>query len=130
MQMETKRRPPLPSNWAPPPHPASVFKPNANTTFLDLAVETRMQIYGYILQEESPVELKLIFRRGAPREVARYGSQRVKYHRGEVWDAAERKWVPAPPTKTAVIFINRQVCYRLLVTSEPCVFDQYAHGTS
>ncbi|KAF2165060.1 hypothetical protein M409DRAFT_55960 [Zasmidium cellare ATCC 36951] len=109
MQVKMGGRVISPSNTTPPRHPASVFKPGAKATFFDLPVETRLQIYGYILEEHSPIALTIIRRHGAPREVARRANQRDKHHRGLIWNREDRIWVAAPPTYTALIFVNRQV---------------------
>lgn len=86
-----------------------MFREGATTTFLDLPTEIRYAIYGCILEEEDPIMLKMISRQGAPREIARYGNHRDIRHRGEVYDASLRQWVPAPPTHTAIMFVNHQV---------------------
>ncbi|KAK4505219.1 hypothetical protein PRZ48_003182 [Zasmidium cellare] len=109
MQIKMGGRVINPSNTTPPRHPASVFKPSSKVTFMDLPAEVRMNIFGYILEEDKPITLQLIKWRSRPREVARKGHDRKRHHRGEVYDRSQRAWVPAPPTYTAIMFLNKQV---------------------
>lgn len=79
-------------------HPATVFNPDTRVIFLDLPRETRDQIYGYLLEEEKPIALRMVVRQGAPREIARYNSSR--WSRGAPLDALEY---------TSLLFVNKQV---------------------
>ena len=79
------------------------------TGFLDLSVELRNQIYGYVLQEDKPIKIELIRRRNGPLEIARSGVQRDKHHRRQVYNRSKKAWVPAELKYAAIIYVNKQV---------------------
>jgi hypothetical protein len=81
------------------------------TNLLDLPVEVRMQIYGYLLIEEEPVDIDIIHRHNKTAELVRYDykDRRDGRHRFQLWSRAKRSWIAAPPINTAIIFVNHQI---------------------
>ncbi|KAK4613819.1 hypothetical protein CLAFUW4_09251 [Fulvia fulva] len=79
------------------------------TGLLDLSIELRNQIYGYVLQADKPIEIELIRRRDGPLELARRGIPRNMHHRHEVYDRRKKAWVLAEIKYAAIIYVGRQV---------------------
>ena len=99
------------------------------TTFMDLPVEIRCEIYGYVLEEEEPIKLRIQVRsvltrtyayfadnalqvrkkKSGPREIVRIYHSRDPKHRGEVYDKQARSWIPRPFTHSSILLTNRQI---------------------
>ncbi|CZT17625.1 uncharacterized protein RCC_03462 [Ramularia collo-cygni] len=75
-------------------------------TFETLPVETRCQIYRYLLEEDEPVQIALtisgiLARRG--------GRPPRKGNRRRIYNKETKEWVPAVPIKSAIIFVNHKI---------------------
>lgn len=72
--------------------------------FAALPPELTKQIFSYLLLEHAPIKLMVT----RQKEVALRGHKRDKHHRGQRFDSDPRQWVPAPPSITAPLFVNKQ----------------------
>ncbi|KAK4614061.1 hypothetical protein CLAFUW4_09474 [Fulvia fulva] len=92
---------------------ADAHKEQQKFRILDLPAELRLRIYEYVLKEQDTISILYINRTISPgvykMEFVRPGHRRDKHHRGVIWDRRSRGWVPAPPSPTALLLVNKQI---------------------
>lgn len=90
---------------------APAKKEPPKTTFMDLPVEIRCEIYGYVLEEPTPIKLRIQFhkKKNGPREIVRIFHRRDPKHHGQVYDKKTKSWIPKQYTHSSILLVNRQI---------------------